>query len=182
MCIRDSINTNAQNGLGYFDNIGKTIRQGLDLTVGGKNLLGIKGTEKFSWAASYGYLDATYDSDLTLVSDANSTRVTTTASYGGYEAEDLIKSSGALTETGTRISTLLGGKGGALGTFKTALDAGGRSEDTIEAALETLEEPQTKIHSKSSSHLSKVILMLFLSQKKSNLAMKQPSILNLLKL
>ena len=135
------INTNAQNGLGYFDNIGKTIRQGLDLTVGGNNLLGIKGTEKFSWTASYGYLDATYDSDLQLVSDANDSRVTTTASYGGIDEEALWSdSSDALTELGAEVRDLLASEadGSVLEDFGDAL-AAATDEDDIESALETLE-------------------------------------------
>ena len=135
------INTNAQNGLGYFDNIGKTIRQGLDLTVGGNNLLGIKGTEKFSWTASYGYLDATYDSDLQLVSDANDSRVTTTASYGGIDEEALWSDSAdALTELGAEVRDLLASEadGSVLEDFGDAL-AAATDEDDIESALETLE-------------------------------------------
>ena len=135
------INTNAQNGLGYFDNIGKTIRQGLDLTVGGNNLLGIKGTEKFSWTASYGYLDATYDSDLQLVSDANDSRITTTASYGGIDEEALWSDSAdALTELGAEVRDLLASEadGSVLEDFGDAL-AAATDEDDIESALETLE-------------------------------------------
>ena len=135
------INTNAQNGLGYFDNIGKTIRQGLDLTVGGNNLFGINGTENFSWSASYGYLDATYDSDLQLVSDANDSRVTTTASYGGIDEEALWSdSSDALSELGSEIEELLRSEadGSVLEDFGDAL-AAATDEDDIESALETLE-------------------------------------------
>jgi outer membrane receptor protein involved in Fe transport len=53
------------NGLGYFSNIGRTKRNGLDLGVSGK-------IDNFSWNASYAYIDATYDSDLELVSNSNS--------------------------------------------------------------------------------------------------------------
>ena len=49
---------------GYFDNVGRTKRQGLDL--------GLSGTlDKFMWNANYSYIDATFDSDLTIVSPAN---------------------------------------------------------------------------------------------------------------
>ena len=50
--------------LGYFNNVGKTKRQGLDL--------GLKGTaDKFTWNANYSFIDATYDSDLSMVSQEN---------------------------------------------------------------------------------------------------------------
>jgi outer membrane receptor protein involved in Fe transport len=63
------IATNATNGMGYFDNVGKTRRQGLDT-----NLAGNAG--KFSWNAGYSYLKATYQSDLSLVNGLNSESVT----------------------------------------------------------------------------------------------------------
>jgi outer membrane receptor protein involved in Fe transport len=60
------ISTGQTNGMGYFDNVGKTRRQGLDA--------GLSGTEgKFSWNAGYSYLKATYESDLELISQGNST-------------------------------------------------------------------------------------------------------------
>lgn len=50
--------------LGYFDNVGRTKRQGLDL--------GLRGSvDKFTWNANYSFIDATYDSDLTMVSENN---------------------------------------------------------------------------------------------------------------
>lgn len=54
------------NGMGYFDNVGKTRRLGLDTS-----LMGALGD--FSWAAGYSYVDATYQSDLTLANEVNST-------------------------------------------------------------------------------------------------------------
>ncbi|MEO1956416.1 MAG: TonB-dependent receptor [Methylophilaceae bacterium] len=60
------ISTNATNGMGYFDNIGKTRRQGLDLGLTG-NL------NKFSWNAGYSYINATYQSALELTNEVNST-------------------------------------------------------------------------------------------------------------
>ena len=60
------IATNATNNMGYFDNVGKTRRQGLDA-----GLSGVAG--KFSWNAGYSYLKATYESDLELMSPVNST-------------------------------------------------------------------------------------------------------------
>lgn len=145
------VNTNAQNGLGYFKNIGRTIRQGLDLTIAGNSLGGIKGTEKFSWSASYGYLDATYDSDLALVSDANDSRVTTAASYGGYDEEALWSdSSSALSELGEAIKDLLDSHADSdYAAFSTSL-ASASDEDDIEDALETLEAAGKKIGSQNS--------------------------------
>jgi outer membrane receptor protein involved in Fe transport len=60
------IATNAVNGMGYFDNVGKTRRMGLDLGLAGD-------VGKFSWNVGYSYLKATYESDLTLVNQVNST-------------------------------------------------------------------------------------------------------------
>lgn len=60
------IATNATNGMGYFDNVGRTRRMGLDT-----GLMGSFG--KFSWAAGYSYVRATYESELELVNEVNST-------------------------------------------------------------------------------------------------------------
>jgi outer membrane receptor protein involved in Fe transport len=60
------IATNATNGMGYFDNVGKTQRLGIDT-----GLMGSMG--KFSWAAGYSYVRATYESDLELINEVNST-------------------------------------------------------------------------------------------------------------
>lgn len=59
------IATNATNGMGYFDNVGKTRRMGLDAGVTGS--LG-----SLSWSAGYSYVRATYESDLELVNQVNS--------------------------------------------------------------------------------------------------------------
>lgn len=85
------VSNNAQNGLGYFDNVGRTRRDGLDLGFGGETLFGLSNTEKFSWNASYGYVNATYDSDLELTSDANSSRATSTTSYNTYDDDQLLE-------------------------------------------------------------------------------------------
>ncbi|MFZ8943562.1 MAG: TonB-dependent receptor [Methylophilaceae bacterium] len=145
------INTNAQNGLGYFDNVGKTSRKGLDMTIGGKTILGMAGTEGFSWTASYGYMKAEYESDFTLVSDANDSRSTTTESYGGYDAEDLWSDDDdALSETGEAIQGALNNNAdGDLAAFSTALD-GANTEDAVETALETLEAANKGIGSENS--------------------------------
>ncbi len=60
------ISTNAANGMGYFDNVGKTRRMGLDLGLTGD-------VGKFSWNAGYSYLRATYETDLELMNAVNST-------------------------------------------------------------------------------------------------------------
>ncbi len=54
-------------GAGYFDNVGKTRRQGLDLGFGGAE-------GDFRWSAGYSYVRATYESTFNMVSQANSTR------------------------------------------------------------------------------------------------------------
>lgn len=51
---------------GYFSNVGRTERQGLDFGLSGQ-------LDQFKWNASYSYIRATYDSDIELVSVANST-------------------------------------------------------------------------------------------------------------
>jgi outer membrane receptor protein involved in Fe transport len=52
--------------LGYFSNVGKTRRQGLDAGLAGN-------AGKFSWNAGYSYLKATYQSTFDLSSVGNST-------------------------------------------------------------------------------------------------------------
>jgi outer membrane receptor protein involved in Fe transport len=56
------------NGMGYFDNVGKTRRAGIDTNLAGK--LG-----QFGWNVGYSYVDATYQNDLTLANEVNSTTV-----------------------------------------------------------------------------------------------------------
>lgn len=60
------IATNATNGMGYFDNVGKTRRLGLDTGLGGN-------FGKLSWNAGYSFVRATYESDLELTNAVNST-------------------------------------------------------------------------------------------------------------
>ena len=55
----------ATNSEGYFANIGRTKRQGLDLGLSGV-------INKFTWNTSYSYIRATYDSSFDMVSEANS--------------------------------------------------------------------------------------------------------------
>jgi outer membrane receptor protein involved in Fe transport len=106
------INKNAQNGLGYFDNVGRTRRDGLDLGVSGSGLFGLdlfgQGS-KFSWSGSYGYVNATYDSDLDLVSDANSSRSLSTTSFNSFSDEDLAGEDGdSATETLVNLADVYG--------------------------------------------------------------------------
>jgi outer membrane receptor protein involved in Fe transport len=53
---------------GYFSNVGTTQRQGLDLGLSGQ-------LDKFRWSTSYSFIRATYDSDVDLLSPANSSSV-----------------------------------------------------------------------------------------------------------
>lgn len=57
-------------GAGYFDNVGKTRRQGIDLGVNGE--LG-----KFRWFAGYSYIQATYQSSFAIANEVNSTAIDT---------------------------------------------------------------------------------------------------------
>ena len=50
---------------GYFSNVGRTERQGLDLGLSGQ-------LDKFRWSTSYSFIRATYDSDVELLSPSNS--------------------------------------------------------------------------------------------------------------
>jgi outer membrane receptor protein involved in Fe transport len=61
------INSSAYSGaLGYFDNVGKTKRQGLDLGLSGA-------IDKLFFRAGYSFISAKYDTDLELVNEINST-------------------------------------------------------------------------------------------------------------
>ena len=51
---------------GYFDNVGNTRRQGLDLSLGGKE-------GPFKWHATYSYVDATFQSTFQVGAQSNST-------------------------------------------------------------------------------------------------------------
>jgi outer membrane receptor protein involved in Fe transport len=50
---------------GYYSNVGQTQRQGIDLGLSGQ-------MDKFKWNTSYSFIRATFDSDLTLLSNSNS--------------------------------------------------------------------------------------------------------------
>lgn len=51
---------------GYFDNVGNTRRQGVDLALGGK-------LARLRWHAVYSFVDATYQSNFLLNGESNST-------------------------------------------------------------------------------------------------------------
>jgi outer membrane receptor protein involved in Fe transport len=51
---------------GYFDNVGSTRRQGLDLALGGKD-------DRLSWHLAYSLVDATYQSTFQVSAQSNST-------------------------------------------------------------------------------------------------------------
>jgi outer membrane receptor protein involved in Fe transport len=52
-------------GAGYFSNVGKTRRQGMDFGLNGV-------TGDFRWSAGYSYIKATYESTFDIVSNVNS--------------------------------------------------------------------------------------------------------------
>jgi outer membrane receptor protein involved in Fe transport len=54
-------------GAGYFDNVGKTRRQGLDFAINGN-------FGAFNWSAGYSYIRATYEDSFEIASQANSSR------------------------------------------------------------------------------------------------------------
>lgn len=56
---------NTLNGAGYYKNVGRTKRQGIDLGLAGN-------VDKFKWNASYSYVRATYDTDVDFVNFSNS--------------------------------------------------------------------------------------------------------------
>ncbi len=57
-------------GAGYFDNVGKTRREGVDLGVNGE-------MGKFRWFAGYSYVKATYQSRFAIANEVNSSAVDT---------------------------------------------------------------------------------------------------------
>ncbi|MEQ1603136.1 MAG: TonB-dependent receptor [Methylophilaceae bacterium] len=54
-------------GAGYFTNVGKTRRTGMDFGINGV-------TGNFSWSAGYSYIDASYEDSFDIASQSNSTR------------------------------------------------------------------------------------------------------------
>ncbi len=55
----------SSNGAGYYKNVGRTKRQGIDMGLAGN-------VDKFKWNASYSYVRATYDSDVDFINASNS--------------------------------------------------------------------------------------------------------------
>jgi outer membrane receptor protein involved in Fe transport len=55
----------ASTNQGYFDNVGSTRRQGLDLALGGKQ-------GRLNWHLAYSYVDATYQSSFQVSAESNS--------------------------------------------------------------------------------------------------------------
>lgn len=51
---------------GYFDNVGKTRRQGIDAALNGR-------LDKFTWALGYSFVKATYESAVEIASEINET-------------------------------------------------------------------------------------------------------------
>ena len=66
--------SNQLTSAGYFKNVGRTKRQGIDFGLNG-NL------ERFKWSASYSFVRATYDSDIDFVNGSNSEGVNTDGIY-----------------------------------------------------------------------------------------------------
>ena len=65
---------NTLTGAGYFKNVGRTKRQGVDMGLNGF-------IDNFRWSASYSYVHATYDSDIDFVNPSNSAGVTNDGIY-----------------------------------------------------------------------------------------------------
>ena len=55
------------SGAGYFDNVGRTRRQGVELGLSGEV------AKRFHWHTGYSFIDATYRTPLSLISENNST-------------------------------------------------------------------------------------------------------------
>ena len=65
------INSSTTTGQGYFDNLGRTRRDGIDVGLAGKGLFNLADIRDLSWNASYGFVHATFDSDLNLPNEVN---------------------------------------------------------------------------------------------------------------
>lgn len=57
---------NTQTGAGYFKNVGRTKREGIDLGLNGV-------IDRFKWNATYSFVHATYDTDVEFVNASNAT-------------------------------------------------------------------------------------------------------------
>ncbi len=58
--------SSSTTGAGFFDNVGKTRRQGIDAALNGR-------FDKLTWALGYSYIKATYQSEFEIVSELNET-------------------------------------------------------------------------------------------------------------
>ncbi|MDP1659225.1 MAG: TonB-dependent receptor [Methylotenera sp.] len=74
-------------GAGYFNNVGKTRRQGLDFGVNGK-------MSDFNWSAGYSFIDATYQDGFDIASQANSSRFVTGVDANGNDIKSIRVSKG----------------------------------------------------------------------------------------
>ena len=74
------LSSNAVNNLGFFSNVGKTRRVGVDLALSGD-------ADKLTWSLGYSYVKATYQSEFELLNEVNSTSFVSAAPAGG----DVIK-------------------------------------------------------------------------------------------
>ncbi|MBL8506320.1 MAG: TonB-dependent receptor [Methylobacillus glycogenes] len=73
---------NASNGMGYFDNVGKTRRVGIDTNLAGN-------VGNFNWMVGYSYIKATYQSNFDLVNEVNTSRVEIGEDAGGDDVEGI---------------------------------------------------------------------------------------------
>jgi outer membrane receptor protein involved in Fe transport len=62
------ISSEPNSGAGYFDNVGKTRRQGFDAAIGGR-------LDKFTWNLGYSFIKATYQSNFAIANEVNSSAV-----------------------------------------------------------------------------------------------------------
>lgn len=62
------ISSQPNSNRGFFDNVGKTRRQGFDVGLGGR-------LEKFTWNLGYSFVKATYQSNFAIASEVNSAAV-----------------------------------------------------------------------------------------------------------
>jgi outer membrane receptor protein involved in Fe transport len=69
---------------GYYSNVGRTKRQGLDLGLSGQH-------DQFKWSTSYSYIRATFDSDFSLVNSANSSAPDSGGEAGGQNTYNVQK-------------------------------------------------------------------------------------------
>jgi outer membrane receptor protein involved in Fe transport len=70
------IRANESTSRGYYNNVGRTQRQGFDLGLSGQH-------DRFRWNSSYSYIDATFDSNFSLVNSSNSSAPNEGGEAGG---------------------------------------------------------------------------------------------------